>query len=50
MKATIKVCKAGKFTDGDLDLFRRYINLFQSHNLSVKVEYKVKKSLKLKVV
>ena len=49
-KATIKIRKVGQFDQKDLDLFRRYINLFQSHNLSIKVEYSSKQTIKLKVV
>jgi hypothetical protein len=52
MKATIKVRKAGEFTKEDYDLFRRYVNLFNSHNLSIKIEIQKKsvKQLKLKRV
>ena len=50
MKAIIKVCKAGKFSPSDLDMFRRIANVIRDHQLSVKIEMKVKQSLKLKAV
>jgi len=37
-KAVIKIRKGGQFNKQDLDLFRRYANPFQSHNLSIKIQ------------
>jgi len=48
MKATIKICKAGKFSPSDLDMMRRIANVIREHQLSVKIDMKVKQSLKLK--
>jgi hypothetical protein len=48
MKATIKISKVGKFDKSDLDALRRISNVLQSHNMSVKIEIKVKQQLKLK--
>jgi len=48
MKAIIKVCKAGKFDSHDLDALRRVANMLRAHELSVKIEMKVKQELKLK--
>lgn len=48
MKATIKVCKAGKFSPSDMDVLRRVANVLRDHQLSVKVEYKIKQTIKLK--
>lgn len=47
-KATIKICKAGKLSPSDLDALRRCANMLREHQLSVKVEFKVKQELKLK--
>jgi hypothetical protein len=47
-KATIKIAKAGKFSPSDLDMMRRIANVIREHQLSVKIEMKVKQSLKLK--
>jgi hypothetical protein len=47
-KAIIKVCKAGKLSASDLDVLRRVANVLREHQLSVKVEFKVKQTLKLK--
>jgi hypothetical protein len=47
-KATIKIAKAGKFSPSDLDMFRRVANVIREHQLSVKIEMKVKQKLKLK--
>lgn len=50
MKATIKVCKAGKFTPSDIDILRRVANVLREHQLSIQIEMKVKQTLKLKAV
>ena len=50
MKATIKVCKDGKFTPSDIDILRRVANVLREHQLSVQIEMKVKQTLKLKAV
>jgi hypothetical protein len=50
MKAIIKVCKAGKFNSSDLDMFRRIANVIREHQLSVRIEMKMKQTLKLKAV
>jgi hypothetical protein len=47
-KATIKVAKAGKLSPSDLDVLRRVANVLREHQLSVKIEMKVKQTLKLK--
>lgn len=49
MKALIKVCKAGKFSPDDLAILRRIANVLREHELSVKIEYKVKQALKLRI-
>jgi hypothetical protein len=48
MKALIKICKAGKFTQSDRDAFRRILLVLDAHQLSAKLTVKEKKTLTIK--
>ena len=52
MKAVIKIASAGKFTEDQDKIIKRVAIVLIEHNLSVKVQKKIKvtQSLKLKAV
>ena len=43
MKATIKICKVGQFTDSQKQLLKRMTNVLEEHNLSVRLQINMKK-------
>ena len=49
MKATIKICKVGQFTDSQKQLLKRVTNVLEEHNLSVRLQINMKKIKLLKI-
>jgi hypothetical protein len=43
MKATIKICKVGQFTERQRQVIRRVANVLEAHNLSVGLKINMKK-------
>jgi hypothetical protein len=52
MKAIIKICTIGKFTPDQMAIMKRVALVLIEHNLSVKIQHKIKvtKTIKLKAV
>jgi hypothetical protein len=43
MKATIKICKVGQFTERQRQVLKRVTNVLEEHNLSVRLQINMKK-------
>ena len=43
MKATIKICKVGQFTESQRQLLKRVTNVLDEHDLSVRLQINMKK-------
>jgi hypothetical protein len=49
MKATIKICKVGQFTESQKQVLKRVTQVLEEHSMSVRLDIKMKKIKLLKI-